>query len=630
MHFSLFILSLLLYLPLPSLADPLYKLCGGTTTFSENSTYQANINLLFSSLAANSTSTGFADGTVGTVPNRVSGLVLCRGDVNNSSCSSCLSIAFQDALQLCPYDRAATVFYDNCLLRFSNEQFLSSTDNSIQPILYSTANVTSDATQFDQIVTNLITNASAWASYNSTRRFALAEATNFSQQYPVIYGLVQCTPDLTGSECQSCFQGLIDEMNYFEGRQGGRILGVRCNFRYEVYSFYSGEPTVILDATTHAIPPTAPVLEPTGNTGKKTNTTIIAIAVAIPVVTVCLLVIALGLCFWKKKRSSSKVVVSYGFNSNGMEGADSLLLDLSTLRTATMNFNESNKLGEGGFGSVYKGTLPNGQYIAIKRLSQSSAQGLGELKNELVLAAKLVHKNLVRIVGVCIEEQEKLLVYEFIPNGSLDKFLFSPEKREELNWRARLRIINGLARGLLYLHEDSQIKVIHRDLKASNVLLDVDMTPKIADFGLARLFSVDQTVDITKRVMGTLGYMAPEYAMHGLFSIKSDVFSFGILILEIITGKRNSALLDSDEAEDLLSSAWEHWTAGTVPRMIDAILWDCPTNEIVRYVHIALLCVQDNPTDRPKMSEVVIMLSSNTMSLQAPSRPPFCITNIGS
>ncbi|KAJ4801493.1 cysteine-rich RECEPTOR-like kinase [Rhynchospora pubera] len=155
------------------------------------------------------------------------------------------------------------------------------------------------------------------------------------------------------------------------------------------------------------------------------------------------------------------------------------------------------------------------------------------------------------------------------------------------------------------------------------------MTPKISDFGLARLFNLDQTVDVTKRVVGTLGYMAPEYAMHGLYSIKSDVFSFGILLLEIITGKRNSGSWESNEAEDLLSSAWEHWLAGTVPQLADPTLRHCPTNEIVRCVHIALLCVQDNSADRPKMSEVAIMLSSNTMSLQAPFRPAFCIPKTG-
>jgi len=236
-----------------------------------------------------------------------------------------------------------------------------------------------------------------------------------------------------------------------------------------------------------------------------------------------------------------------------IESIESLLIDLSTIRSATNNFAESNKLGEGGFGTVYKGSLPSNQEIAVKRLSQNSRQGLGELKNELVLIAKLQHKNLVRLVGVCLQEDEKLLVYEYTPNTSLDNFLFDSDKRKELEWCKRFGIIKGISRGLQYLHEDSQLKIVHRDLKASNILLDADMNPKISDFGLARLFGGDQSQDTTNRVVGTYGYMAPEYALRGQYSIKSDIYSFGVLILEIITGRRNSDSYNSDQAVDLPS-----------------------------------------------------------------------------
>ncbi|CAL9750746.1 unnamed protein product, partial [Musa acuminata subsp. burmannicoides] len=198
----------------------------------------------------------------------------------------------------------------------------------------------------------------------------------------------------------------------------------------------------------------------------------------------------------------------------------------------------SNKLGEGGFGAVYKGLLPDGRVIAVKRLL-NSGQGLGELKNELLLVAKLQHRNLVKLLGVCLEE-ETMIVYEYVPNSSLDKFLFGNSRGKQLTWGIRYKIICGIARGLLYLHEESQLKIIHRDLKASNILLDADMNPKIADFGLAKLFDIDQTQGTTNRVMGTFGYMAPEYVMQGKFSIKSDVFSFGVLVLEILTGRKSN------------------------------------------------------------------------------------------
>lgn len=190
-------------------------------------------------------------------------------------------------------------------------------------------------------------------------------------------------------------------------------------------------------------------------------------------------------------------------HSGNIEMVDSMQIDVSTLRAATVDFAESNKLGEGGFGTVYKGVLPNGDEIAVKRLSQNSTQGVEELKNELALVAKLKHKNLVRLLGVCLEQQERLLVYELVPNRSLDLILFDAEQRELLDWGRRHKIINGIARGLQYLHEDSELKVVHRDLKASNILLDAEMRPKISDFGLARIFERDQTQAVTNRVIGT-------------------------------------------------------------------------------------------------------------------------------
>ncbi|MQM18878.1 hypothetical protein Taro_051875 [Colocasia esculenta] len=183
---------------------------------------------------------------------------------------------------------------------------------------------------------------------------------------------------------------------------------------------------------------------------------------------------------------------------------ESLLFDLSTLRAATASFSDQNKLGQGGFGSVYKGILPNGREIAVKRLKAGSGQGVEELKNEVVLLAKLQHRNLVRLLGLCLDGEEKLLVYEYVPNGSLDKFLFDPTRSRQLNWEKRCKIIVATGRGLQYLHEDSQVKIVHRDLKASNILLDADMKPKISDFGLARLFGEDQTQASTTRVAGTL------------------------------------------------------------------------------------------------------------------------------
>uniref|UniRef100_A0A804QDA9 Protein kinase domain-containing protein n=3 Tax=Zea mays TaxID=4577 RepID=A0A804QDA9_MAIZE len=302
---------------------------------------------------------------------------------------------------------------------------------------------------------------------------------------------------------------------------------------------------------------------------------------------------------------------------------DSMMIDVATLRAATGDFDESNKLGEGGFGAVYKGVLPDGDEIAVKRLWQCSTQGLDELKNELALVAKLKHKNLVRLVGICLEQQERLLVYEFLPNRSLDLILFDAEKREQLSWEQRYRIINGIARGLQYLHEDSQLRVVHRDLKASNVLLDANMNPKISDFGLARIFGRDQTQAVTDRVVGTHGYMAPEYMMRGNYSTKSDAFSFGVMVMEIITGRKNGCC-NSGMSDDLLTTVWEHWDAGTAMETVDPFMAAAgifSEVDVLRCIHVGLLCVQPDPAARPVMSSVLVMLGCDTITLQAPSKP---------
>ncbi|XP_073108410.1 cysteine-rich receptor-like protein kinase 10 isoform X1 [Elaeis guineensis] len=601
--FPVFLLSLVFLLLhcAPTAADPLYEICGGTGNYTANSPYASNLNLLFPNLTSNaSSSNGFATASTGLAPNQIYGLALCRGDVNISECQSCLNTASKDVLQLCPYNKGAIIWYDPCMLRYSNQSFLSSYNNSGQVFMWNTQNVT-DRDKFDKLLTELIDAIADYAAYNSTRRFATGEV-NFTKAFPTIYGLAQCTPDMPGSQCRRCLQGLINYIpKWFAGRQGGRVLGPRCTFRYELYTFYNGASTLRLASPQENAPPPAPFVSPlvppageASGGGNKKNVTV------------------------------------DGTNPEEIRSVESLLLDISMLRVATANFSEENKLGEGGFGAVYKGVLPDGREIAVKRLSTSSSQGLGELKNELLLVAKLQHRNLVRLLGVCLEEQEKLLVYEYVPNRSLDTILFDPVQREQLNWANRYKIIGGVARGLLYLHEESQLKIIHRDLKASNILLDRDMNPKISDFGMARLFGGDQSRGTTSRIVGTFGYMAPEYAMRGQMSIKSDVYSFGVLVLEIVTGRRNIGFSDSESGKDLLNHTWEKWTKGTILEILDPSLGNhCPRNEVLRCIQIGLLCVQEDPSDRPTMSTIVVMLSSDSVSLQDPSRPAFYIGQTG-
>ncbi|CAN4083855.1 unnamed protein product [Withania somnifera] len=331
-----------------------------------------------------------------------------------------------------------------------------------------------------------------------------------------------------------------------------------------------------------------------------------------------------------RRRKRKLVDESQSIRGDDISTTESLQYEFSTIRAATDNFSNANKLGQGGFGSVYKGKLPNGQEIAVKRLSADSGQGDLEFKNEVLLVARLQHRNLVRLLGFCLDGTERLLIYEFVRNASLDHFLFDQVKRRQLDWERRSKIIGGVAKGILYLHEDSRLRIIHRDLKASNVLLDAEMNPKIADFGMARLFTLDETQGNTSRIVGTYGYMAPEYAMHGQFSVKSDVFSFGVLVLEILSGQKNTCFRNGESVEDLLSYAWTNWREGTATNLIDPMLMRGSSGlarDMMRCIHIALLCVQDNIVDRPTMAAVVLMLSSLSLSLPMPSGPAYYTHN---
>ncbi|KAL8127208.1 hypothetical protein AgCh_014209 [Apium graveolens] len=293
------------------------------------------------------------------------------------------------------------------------------------------------------------------------------------------------------------------------------------------------------------------------------------------------------------------------------------LFEFRTIANSTSNFSHDKKIGEGGFGPVYKGLLEDGQQIAVKRLSENSRQGTKEFKNEVVLIAKLQHRNLVSLLGYCIEEEERILIYEYMPNKSLDSYIFDKENSRLADWPKLYKIINGVARGLLYLHQDSKLRIIHRDLKASNVLLDHDMNPKISDFGMARSFGGSQTEANT-----TSGYMPPEYVIDGTFSTKSDVYSFGVLVLELVSGKKNRCFEHADHNLNLLGHAWRCFNEEKLQDLIDGAILELSQYEVDRIVQIGLLCVQEYPEDRPNMSSVVMMLNS-TIALPKPETPGF-------
>ncbi|KAI7745714.1 hypothetical protein M8C21_022191, partial [Ambrosia artemisiifolia] len=291
------------------------------------------------------------------------------------------------------------------------------------------------------------------------------------------------------------------------------------------------------------------------------------------------------------------------------------------LRDATDDFSPANKLGEGGFGPVYKGTLDDGRVIAVKQLSVASHQGKTQFITEIATISAVQHRNLVKLYGCCIEREKRLLVYEYLENNSLDQALFG-DNRLSLNWATRFEICLGIARGLAYLHEESRIRIIHRDVKASNVLLDSELNPKISDFGLAKLYD-DKKTHLSTRVAGTFGYLAPEYAMRGHLTEKADVFGFGVVALEIVSGRPNSGPTLEDEKMYLLEWAWNLHEANNEVELVDEQLSEFDENEVKRVTKIALLCTQTSPTQRPSMSRVVAMLSGDMETRGVITRPGY-------
>ncbi|CAJ2648780.1 unnamed protein product [Trifolium pratense] len=358
--------------------------------------------------------------------------------------------------------------------------------------------------------------------------------------------------------------------------------------------------------------------------GERNVTTAIVIAI---VIVATIIVVSCAYFFWSKrsgKTHQENQSASLIGDVNQVKLEDLPLFEFKNISTATNNFDSTNKIGQGGFGSVYKGELPNGLEIAVKRLSRASGQGLEEFMNEVIVISKLQHRNLVRLLGCCIEGEEKMLIYEYMPNNSLDFYLFDPVKKKLLDWQKRLCIIEGISRGLLYLHRDSRLRIIHRDLKPSNILLDGELNPKISDFGMSRIFGGTENEGNTRRIVGTFGYMSPEYVMEGLFSEKSDVFSFGVLLLEIISGKKNTSFHNHDQALSLLGYAWKLWNEEEIISLIDPEICNPDyVDDILRCIHIGLLCVQEIAKERPTMATVVSMLNSEIVKFPRPCQPAF-------
>nr|AMM43096.1 LRR-RLK [Vernicia montana] len=393
----------------------------------------------------------------------------------------------------------------------------------------------------------------------------------------------------------------------------------------EIHLFWAGKGTCCIPfqgtygpfiSAISATPDFIPTVSNRPPTRKKDRTgLIVGIVVGVGVASF-LLVFVVFFVIRRRKRQST-------YDDEELLGIDSkpYTFSYTELKTATEDFSPANKLGEGGFGPVYKGILNDGRVIAVKQLSVASHQGKSQFVTEIATISAVQHRNLVKLYGCCIEGYNRLLVYEYLENKSLDQALFG-ETSLNLDWPTRYQICLGVARGLAYLHEESRLRIVHRDVKASNILLDSELIPKISDFGLAKLYD-DKKTHISTRVAGTIGYLAPEYAMRGHLTEKADVFAFGVVVLEIISGRPNSDSSLEEEKIYLLEWAWNLHENNREVELVDSKLSDFSEEDVKRLIGVALLCTQTSPNLRPSMSRVIAMLSGDTEVSTVTSRPGY-------
>ncbi|XP_047941558.1 probable LRR receptor-like serine/threonine-protein kinase At1g56140 isoform X1 [Salvia hispanica] len=432
-------------------------------------------------------------------------------------------------------------------------------------------------------------------------------------------------------------QGSLAEKDFDLQRESGRVplRAVTREFTAEVvenymeiHLFWGGKGTCCVPAQAvygplisaiSATPNFVPTVSDTPPGGKKNRTGLI-VGIVVPVSVAALLFI-FAFCYLSQKREKQTSIDDEEFL--GID-AQTYTFSYAELRAATGDFDPSNKLGEGGFGPVYKGTLADGRLVAVKQLSVASHQGKSQFVAEIATISAVQHRNLVKLYGCCIEGVKRLLVYEYLENKSLDQILFGPSSGTSLflDWKTRSDICMGVARGLAYLHEESRLRIVHRDVKASNILLDSDLVPKLSDFGLAKLYDDKQT-HISTRVAGTIGYLAPEYAMRGHLTEKADVFSFGVVALEIVSGRLNSDTSLENERMYLLEWAWNLHENGKEIELVDPTLQEYEVDEVKRIIDIALLCTQASPGLRPMMSRVVAMLAGDIEVPSVTTRPGY-------
>ncbi|XAR65089.1 Non-specific serine/threonine protein kinase [Bertholletia excelsa] len=572
--------------------------------------YVPNFVSTMENISVQMRTSGFGIAVTGSGLDTNYGIAQCYGDLTLLDCVICYAEA-RTVLPQCFPANGGRIYLDGCFMRAENYSFFQGPEDTIV-----CGNKTRKNSTFEEATKQAVRQAIVDAPNNNgfSRAQLLAPQTAGNEYF----NMIQLRKMNSHPTCRDCLENASAAMLGCLPWSEGRALYTGCFMRYSDTNFLN---TVI------------------GGGGSGGTTAVIAVAVVSSVVVMVVGGI-IAVYLWqhrviqKKRRGSNdaeKLVKTLHDSS--------LNFKYSTLEKATGCFDEANKLGHGGFGTVYKGVLPDGREIAVKRLFFNNRHRAADFYNEVNIISSVEHKNLVRLLGCSCSGPESLLVYEFLPNKSLDRFIFNSERGKALNWEKRYEIIIGTTEGLVYLHENTKTRIIHRDIKASNILLDSRMRAKIADFGLARSFQGDKSHIKTEffikfSKIKNVGYMAPEYLAHGQLTEKADVYSFGVLLLEIVTGRQNNRSKTAEYSDSLITIAWKHFQKGKVEELFDPNLMlqnyyhNCNIkNEVLRVVHIGLLCTQEVAPLRPTMSKALQMLAKKDEDLPPPSNPPFIDEN---
>ncbi|KAK8653291.1 hypothetical protein V6N13_127299 [Hibiscus sabdariffa] len=512
-------------------------------------------------------------------------LAQCHRDLSQTECLLCFAVSRTKIPRCLPFN-SARIFLDGCFLRYENYSFYrESVSSSLDQVVCSSDDVAKAGEDSSTKRVGLFGKKVGYAVSRVTK-IALRDGGFGALAVDGVFALAQCWESVPFEGCRECLQKAAMAVKGCLPKAEGRGLNTGCYLRYSTEKFFNerGETE-----HNHGFPGIEVIISIVSATSA-----FIMLSVAVAYVTYAR--------FSKRKRELENLgQISKNFDKSG------LTFKYETLEKATDYFSLSRKLGQGGAGSVFMGILPNGKIVAVKRLIYNTRQWVDEFFNEVNLISRIQHKNLVKLLGCSIEDEEKA---------------------KHLKWKHRFEIIVGTAEGLAHLHGGgSETRIIHRDIKSSNVLLDELLNPKIADFGLVRCLAPDKS-HLSTGVAGTLGYMAPEYLVRGQLTEKADVYSFGVLILEIVCGKRNTTF--SKDSASLLQTVWTLYKLNRLAEVVDACIRDEISVKVApNYVlQVGLLCTQASVALRPSMAEVVEMLTDKDCEIPVPNQPPFLNANV--